>query len=64
MDLDIQPEITDAVVASPDRDARIGYVPGLGSQPGDVDRRGCVRVFTNSDDMGVWLTPEEVVRWL
>jgi hypothetical protein len=45
-------------VAAPARDARFSYVPGLGSQPGDVDQRGFIRVITSADDMGVWVAQD------
>jgi hypothetical protein len=42
------------------RDARFFTVAGLGTQPGDVDHFGRVRVITGQDDMGVWVEPADL----
>lgn len=34
---------------------------GLGSRPGDVDWLGRRRIFTADDDMGVWVSQDDLV---
>lgn len=56
----------DTMIIPRQRVAEFEFVEPVRDQarPGDVDDRGRTLCFSGDADMGVWLTPNEIGRWV